>query len=650
MRTRLYSVLFAVFSAASLLVNAQLSPAWTVNTGPAQWMRITSAGALVVGTSEGLKGVDPATGQVSWTLAQLANVPAANYEAVARSPFVSIVPTNDPNGLLILEPFSGQVVFNSKEAGLSNIASKYFLYENNAIVLVGQKADKTAAMACVDMGTGNVRWTKDDAFSRLTACNSAGPDAIILSTLFFVYKLDANTGAELWKKSPDPAFEKMAGLGAMLDKGGANLNLPGISGVFVTTPHAPGLCFMGMQTEQRKEVTDSQGKKTVQITHKTFLNAFRMDDGSYAWEQPLQMQQKLGTIVPLQQGLLVGAGDAKSVDLLDYNTGKGLWGKNGKGINVKGVLAGAVALEQGTLLTSGGEDGVVSLVNAQGVEVWKKPVKLDGVVRSVTKLGGDLLVATAEEVDVIDLATGLSRLEKPLQGGGALVASGGDRTWVFNTKDGLLYSVANSGGAASAVSSAPLVFEGKEKATAMEYLDEGLVISSDQNLALMGQDGSVKYRKYLPAPRESGLVRALKYASAVRAAYYTAAYGYTSAAFGAASQNIQVQDANSAAAKEITAAVSDVYGEGAKQAGGAAKRFFQEANARFKATTSTNDVHYLLSEAGKGQYALQALHKSDGSDVGTIPLGSNKEPQYEVDAITNTVYLLSGNEVRCFKP
>ena len=650
MRKRLYSFLTSLFIAASLLVNAQPSPAWAVNSGPAQWMRITSAGALVVGTSEGLKGVDPATGQVSWTLEALANVPAANYEEVSRSPFVSIVPAGDPNGLLIVEPFSGQVVFNSKEAGLSNIASKYFLYENNAIVLVGQKEDKSATMACVDMGSGKVRWTKDDAFSRLTACNSDGPDAIILSTLFFVYKLDANTGAVLWKKSPDPSHEKMGALGALLDKGGANLDLPTIAGVFVTTPYAPGLCFMGMQTEQRKEVTDSQGKKTVQITHKTFLNAFRTEDGAYAWEQPLQMQQKLGAIVPLEQGLLVGAGDRKSVDLLDYNTGTGLWGKNGKGINVKGVLAGAVALEQGTLLTSGGEDGVVTLVDAQGMETWKKPVKLDGVVRSVTKLGGDLLVATEQVVDVIDLSTGLSRLEKPLQGGAGLVANGGGRTWVFNIKDGLLYTLQDQGGAATAVNSVPLVFEGKEKATALEYLDDGLVISSDQNLALMGQDGTVKYRKYLPAPRESGLVRALKYASAVRAAYYSAAYGYTSAAFGAASQSIQVQDASSAVAKEITGAVSDIYGQGAKDAAGAAKRFFEEAGARFKASTSTNDVHYLLSEATKGQYALVALNKGNGSEVGTIPLGSNKEPQYEVDAITNTVYLLSGSEVRCFKP
>jgi hypothetical protein len=230
------------------------------------------------------------------------------------------------------------------------------------------------------------------------------------------------------------------------------------------------------------------------------------------------------------------------------------------------------------------------------------------------------------------------------------VATSNDLTWLFNTKDGLLYVVGNGGGDAKPMGSVPLVFEGKEKPTGLEVLGEGLVVTSDQNLALLNREGEAKVRKYYPAPRESGLVRALKYASAVRAAYYAGAYGYTSAAFGAASQNIQVQDANSAAAKEITAAVSDIYGEGANEAAGAAKRFFQEANARFKATASTNDMHYVLSEATKGQYALVALRKSNGSEVGTIPLGSNKEPQYEVDAITNTVYLLSGNEVRCFKP
>lgn len=638
--------LLALTTAAS----AQLSPAWTAATGPVLWMRTTSAGALVVATAEGLKGVDPATGTVTWTAKELAAAPEAGYREVERTPFIAVAPQGRPEALFVLEPFSGTVAFSSDAAGISNVTSTWFLYANNAIVVVGQKPDKTAAMACVDMGTGVVRWTKDDRFSRLTACNSAGPDAILLSTLFFAYKLDARTGAELWKKSPDPVFEKMAGLASMLDKGGANIDVPGVTGVFITTPHAPGLGFMGMQTEQRKETTDSQGKKTVTVTHKTFVNAFRIDDGSYAWSAPLQMQQKLGTLVPLKQGLLVGAGDTRSVDLLDYATGAGQWGKNGKGISVKGILAGAVELEDGTLLTSGSGDGVVTLVDATGTERWKKPVKLDGVVRSVRLLGGDVLVATEQEVDLIDRATGLSRLQQPLQGGAGLVAVHEGATYVFNTKDGLLYSVAQGGGAVRALGQAPVVFEGKEKPTALEGSAEGLVLSSDQNLAVLGTDGSLKYRTYLPAPRESGLVRALKVASAVRAIYAAAAYSYTSAAFGAASQSIRVTDAGSAAARDITGAVSQLYGEGAMAATGAAARFFQEANARFKATTTTAELHFVMTTEGKGVNVLKALRRSDGGEAASIPLGIEKEPRYEVDAFTNAVYLAEGDGVKGYRP
>ncbi|MBL0126773.1 MAG: PQQ-binding-like beta-propeller repeat protein [Flavobacteriales bacterium] len=629
-------------------LHAQLQPAWSAQTGAVQWLRTTSAGAVLACTAEGLKGIDPSTGAVSWTVKELANAPETGYQEVAHSPFVTLVPAGATEDLIILEPFAGNVVFNSREAGIMRIASQYFLYANNAIVLTGQRPDKKAVMACIDMGTGKVRFTKEEAFSKLTSCSSAGPDAILLSTLFFVYKLDANTGEELWKKCPDPKFASAAGLMTMLDRGGANLNLPDVYGVFATTPYAPDLCFMGLQSEHKKESTDSQGKKTVTITYKTFVNAFNVSDGSYAWAAPLEMNQKLGAIVPMKTGLLVGAGDRKSIDLLNYRTGAGIWGKNGKGINVKGILAGAVEMGDRTLLTSGGDDGVVTLVDATGTELWKKPVKLDGVVRSVTLLGVDVLVATAEEVEVIDLGTGLSRLAKPLQGGAGLVCEGGGRIYVFNTKDGLLYAVATSGGAATAVSSVPLAFEGKEKPTAMEYTEQGLVISSDQNLALLGTDGAEKYRKYYPAPRESGLVRALKYASAVRAAYYTAAFGYTSAAFGAASQSIQVNDANSKLAKDLTGAVSDVYAEGSKAAMGATARFLKEASARFKATASTNAIHYLLSEAGKNTYALYALNKTDGSVAGTIPLGTDKTPVYEVDGFTNTVYLVEGGVVKGF--
>ena len=614
-------------------------------------MRTTSTGNLLVCTSEGLKGLDPATGSITWTLKELANAPESGYEEIANTPFIAVAPAGAADQLVILEPFGGTVLFNSTASGIGHIASKYFLYANNAIVLVGQRADKTAVMACLDMGTGQVRWTKDDAFSKLTSCSSAGKDAILVSTLFFAYKLDANTGVELWKQSPDPKFASMAGLMSALDKGGANLSGPAAQtqGVFVTTPHAPDLCFMGLQQTKQSEKTDAQGKKTVTITYTSFFNAFRIADGSYAWAQPVQLQQQLGTVVPLKQGLLVGAGDKNSADMLDYGTGNGLWGKNGKGISVSGPLSGAVEMNGKTLLTSGGKDGVAILVGGTGTELWEKKMKLGGAIQSVTEMPGALLIASSEEADVVDLSTGVSKLGKPFKGGAGTVAVGEGEVFLFNNKDHLLHRLPIGVGTASPLSNAPLEFEGNESASHVELLAGGIVVSSDQNIAMFGKDGSLKYKKYFPAPRESGLTRALLYANAVRAAYYTAAFGYTSAAFGAVSQNIQVTDAGSAAGKEITGQLSTIYGDATGMALDYTKQFIARANARFKATASTNDVQYILSDAGKREFVLMRVSKSDGSLGETIPLGNDKTPMYEVDGFDNAVYLVNGANVVAYR-
>jgi outer membrane protein assembly factor BamB len=630
---------------------AQATPAWEASPGGTiSWMRTTSTGNLLVCSSEGLKGIDPVSGSILWTVKELANAPEGGYEEIINTPFVAVVPAAAEGQLLILEPFGGTVLFNSKASGIDHIASKYFLYTNNAIVLVGRKADKSAAMACVDMGTGKVRWTKDDSFSKLTSCTSAGKDAILISTLFFAYKLDANTGAELWKQSPDPKFASMSGLMGQLDKGGANLGTTGqTQGVFITTPHSPDLCFMALQQTKQSEKTDAQGKKTVTISYTTFLNAFKISDGSYAWEKPLQLQQQLGTIVPLKQGLLVGAADNNKVEMLDYRTGTGLWGKNGKGISVSGPLSGAVEMDDKTLITSGSKDAAAMLVDGTGTERWSKKVKLDGAIQRVMRMPNGVLIASSEEMDVVDLATGTSQLGKAFRGGSGNVSSTEQELYLFNTKDHLLYRLPLNGGTATALSSAPLEFQGKEEATHVDVVPEGIVVSSDQNIALVSTSGSVVYNKYFPAARESGLTRALLYANAVRAAYYTAAYGYTSAAFGSASQSIQVTDAGSAMGKDITREVSNLYGDASVMAMDYTKQFLARASARFTATASTSATQFILSDAGKREFVLMRVNKKDGSLGETILLGKDKTPLYEVDGFDQAVYLVSGAKVVAYK-
>ena len=183
----------------------------------------------------------------------------------------------------------------------------------------------------------------------------------------------------------------------------------------------------------------------------------------------------------------------------------------------------------------------------------------------------------------------------------------------------------------------------------LEILAEGVLVSADQNMALMTSSGVVRYMKYFPAPHESGLMKALYYASAVRAAYYTAAYGYTSAALGSVSSSIQVHNANDAVAKDITGQLSTIYGDASKMGLSATKRFIDAANARFTATTRTQTIQYILSEVTNKDYVLMAMNKADGSVVNTIPIGKDKTPRYAVDGTDNSVYLLSDGKVKAFR-
>lgn len=633
--------------------SAQLVPTWEAAPGGTiQWVRSTSAGNLISCTGEGLKGIDAVTGKVLWTLPGLANAPEAKFQEVKGTPFVALSNADGTDPVVVVDPFTGRVLFSAADAGLGTVASNYFIYAAGVIVVVGKKTDGTPHMVCVDMATGKPRWTKEGDFSRLTGCAAAGKDHLLVSSLFFCYKLDAATGDEVWKTTPDPKFASMGALFSLLDKGGANLDIgeDEILAVLITPEQAPGIAIMAAQSRSESEKTDSKGVKTTVVTYNTFVNGFDIRTGEYAWEKPVQMQNKLGAVIPLKKGLMIGAGDKSSVDLVDYRTGAGLWGKKGNGINVKGgPLNGAVEMGDRYLLTSGGSKAVAMLYDAMGEEAWPKHAKMSGSVRSVKVLPQAIMIGSDEEVDILDKGTGESLIGGEIKGGAQLTAMGDDALYVYNAKDGLLHRMEREGRSLTAISSAPVEFEGKEKPAALALVPEGVLISSDQNLALFDTKGGKVYQKYFPAPKESGLRQALLYASAIRAAYYTAAFGYTSAAFGAASQQIQVQDAQSAAAKDITGRISDVYGEAANAGVAATGDLLARASARFKATQSTAGVQFILSDTGNKEYVLEGVDKSTGAVAGTVPLGRNKTPVYTVDPIENAVYLVEGSAIKAYR-
>src|SRR3990167_5409010 len=99
-----------------------------------------------------------------------------------------------------------------------------------------------------------------------------------------------------------------------LDKGGANIKAE-IGAVLIKTDFSGDLIFMGGQKENKKETKGSDGKTTVTITYESFFNAFKISTGDFAWTTPVKLMQKLGTVIPCKQGLVVCAGEKLDVNL-----------------------------------------------------------------------------------------------------------------------------------------------------------------------------------------------------------------------------------------------------------------------------------------------------------------------------------------------
>jgi hypothetical protein len=166
---------------------------------------------------------------------------------------------------------------------------------------------------------------------------------------------------------------------------------------------------------------------------------------------------------------------------------------------------------------------------------------------------------------------------------------------------------------------------------------------SDQNIALLNFNGGVIFNKYYKAPGQSGLTKALLIASAVRAAYYTAAFTAYSAAFGEVSQNIQVKDANSQATKDVTGAVSNYFGDAAASGLSYTGQFIAAATKRFKASAQTQDFVFMMTENDQKKYELEQVDKNTGDKLSSIDLSKDKTPSYQVDGLANAVYYKNGD-------
>src|SRR5205809_1878024 len=629
--------------------------AWTLRMkGDIRWQQVTPAGALLVSTDAALSGVDIERGQVTWEKPELGGLPPDSVRMVEGS---LLMEAARPGLLLIFDPVTGSVVFDSRRLNLAQIVTRRVLPQSGTLLVHGRRAPGGGppVVALYDLATGAQRWANEALFEQtepqkkglgglmqrlVTAASEAtalevlqaGPDMIVVHTLTGLRALDARTGAMRWSatlptaRAGNPArhvrlypsldktdrvyvsFDDRLMAYRLADGQALWTKPPTIEGwVRGIVQHPSGIIILP------ESPPANQATGNVRIVNgvvQTGLNVARYDDGTTIADKPLRMR---GTVTDamITGGSAVLAVDAESrtfVNVLDVATASLRLKKD---VKIKGQLAYAELTPAGLLYISRPD------------------------------------VSTNAEVNVIDLAKGEPRFKDAIESGKPWGGNDyksaryslhhvveGRTLYVFASHDHRLYAVDRNAGTFQALGG-EIKLQGGEDPVDMELRPAGLVLIAPQNLVVVARDGQVKQQVYYPAPQLPGLLRALYRINAVRAGLYGAAAPAYGDAFAQASRN-----ATDSTARHITGQLATAYSSGGAQLAGYSHQAAALASKRFKASLAVSGSVFMLTRAaeGNGNVLLQ-LDKDSGQPRSRVDLGKEREPVYAVDDVAGMLFL-----------
>ena len=650
-----FKLVASLYAQAPPTTDSATAAAWTVKvTGDIRWQQVTPAGALLVSTDNALAAIDIDSGRIAWEKPELGGLPTESVRPVEGS---LLMEAERPGLLLVFDPVTGGVVFDSRRLGLTKIITRRVLPQSGTFLVHGQREAGAAAVALYDLASGQQLWINESLFTQnepkrrgfgalmqgLVRLGSegtelqvlqAGPELIVVHTLMGLRGLEARTGAVRWSATLPtgrmngparhvrlyPSLDKSDRIYVSFDDslmaykladGQALWAKPAkVEGQIRDLVQHPGGIVMLPEAAPEGESTGS--RRVINGVVQTGLNVARYEDGTMISAKPVRMH---GSIIDamIAGNTVVLAVDAQSrtfINVLDVATATlGLK----KDARIKGQLAYAELTPSGLLYVS----------------------RPDATINA--------------EVNIIDLSTGEPRFKDAIESGKPLSvnesgynaaryylhhASEGNTLYVFANRDHRLYAIDRQAGSFRLVGG-EIKLQGGEDPTAMEIRPEGIVLTSSQNLVMVARDGQIKRQAYYPAPQLPGLLRTLYLVNSVRAGLYGAAASAYGDAFTQASRQ-----SNDPATQRVTGQLAAAYTQGGQQLQGYSRQSAALATKRFKASLATPGFIFMLTRGpdGHGNLLLQ-LDKDTAQPQARVNLGKEMEPRYAVDDIADMLFL-----------
>jgi hypothetical protein len=143
-------------------------------------------------------------GLSAWT-----TIASDRLSSIPGSPFYRI---DFPNGIKILDPSSGKVVFDSLDAGIYTLEETHFLYDQNAMIAVGNASiGRNRTIAFIDMESAQAKWSLKADAGRILGVESIGGDRTLVVSLFEIRCFESASGRLLWTKPTTPEASQLTG-------------------------------------------------------------------------------------------------------------------------------------------------------------------------------------------------------------------------------------------------------------------------------------------------------------------------------------------------------------------------------------------------------------------------------------------------------
>lgn len=641
-----------------LATNAQEVPVWNKKfDGAIKWYKQTETGVLVVSSGDALYGINPETGNEVWKLPEFDGIREENYDPIDGSPYVAIVEGGLNKKHIIIDVTTGKVVAKSKELGFTNVTKRIECKKLGAIMFYGTNGNGKPQLTLVDVTTGNKLWEQTKLFEKNSEqiVSEAGitKDGIFIATNRNVYKINPANGEILWTvdiKSDVPVVPKPKGFGGMFGSKGANVAATATSADFFQYGDSSRIYFWNQDD----------------------LTCFAIADGKELWKR-VDLSSPINLILYDTRGMLVATSEKTEEDkekaskkgggLLGKLKRSGASGKNRAGLYCFDYATGAekwndevdlqgdiVAYKMNgnkLILATQRDQGTNYITIADldaGKSVTKKALKVDGEVTDLHIVPQGLYYRTNKEINILDIESGDRTWKKGFKVKNCAGANANENTgYVYG--NGNIYKVDfEKGDLNEWVSN--INFDGGEDPTNMEVRDNGVLLTSSQNVRLYSLDGKQAWHTYEKAPGRtnagkflSGFAGVVAMSAALASAANSAQLSYAKGYYGSTSSSL---DNQIKASNQMTSAW-----------GNASISSFKSINRRFKASKSANDFVAVLTNFGsnnsKENVGVVYINKADGTLGKRVVMG-DKDPDYTLDEIDRMLfYWNSKNELTAYR-